>query len=125
MPEIVLSQIIITPQKRTSSSQKLALHFPPVNRNSSERQRRKSRRRAEDWRSQPSVPVGQRLDPLFPGSSGVSSSPSFSFQRQTVEGISLARREPWVSSNRDFSSGARRMEPNVSVHHGGKMSQQK
>jgi hypothetical protein len=85
-----------------------------------------SGRRAEDWRSQPSVPVAQRVDPFFPGSSGVSSSSSssFSFLRQSFEGISLARRERWASSNPDFYSGARRMESNVSVHHGGKMSQQ-
>jgi hypothetical protein len=57
------------------------------------------------------VPAGQRLHPLFPGSSGVSSSSSssFSFQPQSFEGISLTRRERRASSNRDFSSGAKRM----------------
>jgi hypothetical protein len=34
IPEIVASQIMIAPQKRTFSTQKLALHFPPVNRSS-------------------------------------------------------------------------------------------
>jgi hypothetical protein len=107
--------VVISPQKRTSSSQKLAL---PTG--ESELLRTSGAAQigtplwpisgliAEDWRAQRSVAVGQRVDSLFPGSSGVSSASSFSFQSQSFEGIALTRREPWGSSNRDFSSGARR-----------------
>jgi hypothetical protein len=72
---------------------------------------------------QRSLAVVQRSDPLVPASSGVSSSSS-SFQRHSFEGIVLARRRRRGSSNRDFSSRANWMKPNVCVHHGGKMSQQ-
>jgi hypothetical protein len=79
MPEIVRSQIIIGPQKTNVVSSKTCALLPTCQ---SELLRTSgadhfgtahwpiSGLRAEDSRLQPSVHVGQRLEPIFPGSSG-------------------------------------------------------